>query len=93
VAVEVGMKFEFNQGVPNDCIKWLWENVGEGNIINCTANKTRRERQDTDSWYYERMSYEIPSTNPEQDSGSRHVPTIFIKDEKKAVLFALRWAQ
>jgi hypothetical protein len=82
------MKFEFNQGVPKDCIKWLWDNVGEGNIM---KHNIGRNRQVDDAWYYERIQYEIPSTDPSQDSGTRHVPTIFIEDEKKAVLFALRW--
>ncbi len=86
------MKFEFNQGVPKDCIKWLWEHVGEGNIAHSIEGKIiRTGKLVTDDWYYERMTYEIPSTNPAQDSGTRHVPTIFIEDEKKAMLFALRW--
>jgi hypothetical protein len=86
------MKFEFNQGVPRECIKWLWENVGEGNIILSTPeSNTRRERLDTDVWYYERMIYEIPSNDPSKDSGSRHVPTIFIENEEHAIMFALRW--
>ena len=85
------MKFEFNQGVPKDCIKWLWDNVGEGNIIEAPIGNIRCDKEDSDDWYYERMVYEVPSDNPKHDSGTRHVTTIFIEDEKKAMLFALRW--
>ena len=86
------MKFEFDQGVPKECIDWLWTNIGSGNVIHsAVGNNIRRERLTGDIWYYERMTYEIPSNNPKHDSGSRHVPTIFIEDEKKAILFALRW--
>lgn len=86
------MRFEFNQGVPDGCISWLWDNVGEGNVIRSTIESSiRHERRDSDNWYYERMMYEIPSTNPSMDSNARYVPTITIKDEKKAMLFALRW--
>lgn len=88
------MKFEFNQGVHRDCIKWLWENVGPGNVkvdFSPLEPNIRRERTTDDNWFYERVQYEIPSTDPSQDSGSRHVPTIFIENEQKAMLFALRW--
>lgn len=87
------MKFEFNQGVPSECIKWLWENVGEGNVIHSPIkpHNIRYGRLPTDDWYYERVVYEIPSDSARFDSGVRHVPTIFIEDEKKAMLFALRW--
>jgi hypothetical protein len=85
------MKIEFNQGVPRECIKWLWENVGKGNVnySQTASGWVRREGQAGDDWYYERMQYEI--TDPDLGSGTRHVPTIFIEDEKKAVLFSLRW--
>lgn len=87
------MKFEFNQGVPKECIKWLWSNIGSGNVVLIVEDSNiRRERQESDAWYYERVSYEIHSTNSKYDSGTRHVPTIFIEDEKKAILFALRWS-
>ena len=86
------MKFEFNQGVPKECIEWLWRNVGNGNVIHsAVGNNIRRERIIDDDWYYERVEYEIPSKNPNLDSGTRCVPTIFIENEKKATLFALRW--
>lgn len=86
------MKFEFNQGVPDTCVQWLWDNVGEGNVIHSPIESSiRHERRDSDVWYYERMMYEIPSNDPSKDSGTRYVPTIFIEDEKKAMLFALRW--
>jgi len=87
------MRVEFNQGVPKECIDWLWRNVGDGNVIHsAVGSNIRRERQATDVWFYERISYEIPSTSPNHDSGTRHVPTITIYDEKLATIFALRWA-
>lgn len=86
------MKFEFNQGVPDGCINWLWKNVGPGNVKRSTIESSiRHKRLDGDDWYYERVQYEIPITNPEQDSNTRHVPTIFIENEQKALLFALKW--
>ena len=86
------MKFEFNQGVPDKCIEWLWSNVGTGNVIYSPIESSiRRERLPSDVWFYERMIYEIPSNDPSKDSGTRYVPTIFIEDEKLAILFMLRW--
>ena len=93
MVVEVVMKFEFNLGVPSECINWLWDNVGEGNVIHSPIESNiRRKRLADDDWYYERVQYEIPSNDPKHDSGTKYVPTIFIEDEKKAMLFALRWA-
>jgi len=86
------MKFEFNQGVPRECVKWLWDNIGPGNVMHLGSySNIREERNENDIWFYKRMTYEIPSNDPSKDSGTRHVPTIFIEDEKKAMLFALRW--
>jgi hypothetical protein len=86
------MKFEFDIGVPSDCIEWLWQNVGTGNIKHSPIESNiRRERQEDDDWYYRRMQYEVPNINPKLASETRYVPTIFIEDEKKAILFALRW--
>lgn len=86
------MKFEFNQGVPDGCINWLWKNVGKGNVKRSTIESSiRHKRLDSDVWYYERMQYEVPSTNPKSDSGTRYVPTIFIENEKHAIMFSLRW--
>lgn len=83
------MKFEFNQGVPRECTVWLWENVGSGNISR--TGHIRRNRIVDDNWFYERIVHEIPSKNPAHDSGTRYVPTIFIENEKHAIMFALRW--
>ena len=78
------MRFEFNQGVPIGCSEWLIENVGPGNI---TIYGDKPEF----AWFFERIHEEIPSTNPSMDSNARYVPTITVKDEKMAMLFALRW--
>jgi hypothetical protein len=82
------MKVEFNQGVPEGCIEWLWNNVGPGNI---------EPRGDPsvdwgDAWLYERIEQEIPSTDPSMDSNVRYVPTITVKDSKLATWFVLRWS-
>ena len=84
------MKFEFNQGVPDKCIEWLWDNVGPGNLVPCKYKDVSFAHY---SWFYKRVTHEIRSNDPKHDSNERYVPTIFIEDEKKAVLFALRWAQ
>lgn len=82
------MKFEFNQGVPDECIEWLWDNVGPGNLV---PGKYKDASLDHYSWFYKRVTHEIPCHDPKHDPYSRYVPTIFIEDEKKAILFALRW--
>jgi hypothetical protein len=81
------MRFEFNQGVPEGCKKWLNENVGKGYNAHELASL-----DSDDSWFYERIEQEIKSSDPSLDSNVRYVPTITIKDEKKAILFALRWS-
>ena len=87
------MKFEFDIGVPSDCIEWLWKNVGKGNVKHSPIESSiRRERQDDDDWYYERMQYEVPNKySILLPSKTRYVPTIFIENEKHAIMFSLRW--
>ena len=80
------MRFEFNQGIPEGCKKWLNENVGKG----FNAHELASLDCD-DSWFYQRIEQEIKSFDPSLDSNVRYIPTITIKDEKKAILFALRW--
>lgn len=75
------MRVEFNQGVPEGCVEWLYENVGRGNLTNtkdCAAY----------AWFYERVSIPVPLGDPEP----HYVPTITVKDPKLATWFALRWA-
>ena len=79
------MKVEFNQGVPPECIEWLYENVGRGNM-NVTEDGADY------AWLYERVEQEIPSTDPSMDSNIKYVPTITVKDPKLAMLFILRWS-
>lgn len=81
------MRFEFNQGVPNDCITWLWLNVGVGNITYNQEEpgiRREKEKQIGDAWYYERVRTTDTDT-------IYFVPTITVKDEKMATMFALRW--
>ena len=79
------MRVEFNQGVPSECIEWLYENVGRGNM-NVTEDGADY------AWLYERVEQEIPSTDPSMDSNIKYVPTITVKDPKLAMLFILRWS-
>ena len=79
------MKVEFNQGVPPECIEWLYENVGRGNMNVVNDG-------DKPAWLYERVEQEIPSTDPSMDSNIKYVPTITVKDPKLAMLFVLRWS-
>lgn len=83
------MRVEFNQGVPQECIDWLWANVGQGNVQPKMTGPLRTFSPcNNDAWVYERVF--IPKPNSPQNEG-RNVPTITVKDPKKAVLFALRW--
>ena len=79
------MRVEFNQGVPSECIEWLYENVGRGNmnVIEDGADY---------AWLYERVEVEIKSTSDDEDSNIKYVPTITVKDPKLATWFALRWS-
>ena len=83
------MRVEFRQGVPNEVIKWLWDNVGEGNVIHSVIEPTnhRRDPKEDDGWLYERVG--IPNKNPNIEGS--YVPTITVKDPKLATWFVLRW--
>lgn len=89
------MRFEFNQGVPDGCAQWLQENVGPGNIEeDINGKRTRQSTIDMPEydWFYERVEVEIVSTNPNEVSNTKYVPTITVKDPKLAMLFMLRWS-
>ena len=82
------MRVEFNQGVPDDAVKWLRENVGPGKI---------RYDDDRDSpdqcaygWYYQRISKLGEPQGLTQEI--YHVPTITVKDPELALIFALKWS-
>ena len=75
------MRVEFHQGVPEGCIEWLYENVGKGNTTGLVDNYDY-------AWFYE--SVWIENLGPDSGDGTS-VPTITVKDEKKAMCFALRW--
>jgi hypothetical protein len=79
------MRVEFHQGVPEGCVEWLYDNVGRGNITGM-ANSAEY------AWFYERAEVEIESTNNNEDSNIKYVPTITVKDPKLGTLFALRWS-
>lgn len=84
------MRVEFNQGVSQECIDWLWANVGPGNLRRKLSTAMPwRPREETDTWFYERVF--IPNPGTFRGEG-RNVPTITVKDPKLATLFVLRWA-
>ena len=81
------MRVEFNQGVPPECIEWLYENVGRGNHYGYGVEDSADY-----AWLYERVEVEIKSTSDDEDSNIKYVPTITVKDPKLAMLFVLRWS-
>lgn len=84
------MRVEFNQGVSQECIDWLWTNVGQGNVQPKMSGPLRTFSPcDNDVWVYERVF--IPKPNSPQNEG-RNVPTITVKDPKLATWFVLRWS-
>lgn len=86
------MRIEFPQGVPEGCTHWLRENVGPGNIKEGTNGRKWQATEDQPeyAWFYERIEQADINLNlcPEV----YYVPTITVKNEAMAVLFALRWA-
>jgi hypothetical protein len=84
------MNVEFNQGVPQECINWLWENVGQGNVQpNMTGPLRTYPPCDNDAWFYERVFVPNPGTFCGE---GKSVPTITVKDEKLGMLFKLSWS-
>lgn len=87
------MRVEFRQGVPQECIDWLWQNVGQGNVQPKMTGPLRTFAPcDIDAWKYERITILNEPDDPKYFSSESHVPTITVYDEKKAVMFALRWS-
>ena len=87
------MRIEFNQGVPDGAVDWLKEHVGTGNIITYSHDEDSvvisTYNNPQYGWFYERIEKEVKTYSlcPEV----YYVPTITVKDERLAVLFALRW--
>lgn len=83
------MRFEFRQGIPEGCIAWLWEHIGVGNrmVLSNPLSFSSNEDKPEYDWYYERVS------EPYGDSGIEinYTPTITIKNDELAMIFALRW--
>ena len=81
------MRVEFNQGVPSECIEWLYKNVGKGNMTGLVDNYDY-------AWFYRRERVYPQPHDPfdPRDLGPKYVPTITVKDPKLAVWFALRWS-
>jgi hypothetical protein len=80
------MRVEFNQGVPEGCVKWLNTHVGRGNM-------TDIKDSDEYAWFYRRERV-YPQGHEAFDSNFpwKYVPTITVKDPKLATWFALRWS-
>ena len=83
------MRVEFRQGVPHECVEWLWRNIGSGNVSRIHSIPYRTPNEN-DAWFYERIAKPI-SPNAFSDDPFECVPTITVKDEKLAMLFILRW--
>ena len=81
------MRVEFNQGVPKECIEWLYENVGRGNITNIEDSADY-------AWFYrrERVYPQGHEAFEGFNLAPKYVPTITVKDPKLATWFALRWS-
>ena len=88
------MRFKFNQGVPDGCIKWLWDNIGVGNLTHSVVEPNiRHDKRLYDDWFYERIRETTPSFEYGDDPNwiARYVPTITVYNKEKAVLFTLKW--
>ena len=91
------MRLEFHQGVPEGCTEWLRNNVGPGNLTPIkrisSISGYRHDAIDHEeyAWFYERIAKPI-NPNAFGDDPFEYVPTITVKDEKLAMLFALRWS-
>lgn len=85
------MMFDFSDGVSKEVIRWLQKNVGAGNLRNSQVepNLIREDKPEFD-WFYERVERARRFPNGEF-IGLEYMPTITIKDEKKALWFKLRW--
>ena len=81
------MRVEFNQGVPEGCVEWLYKNVGRGNM-------TDIKDSDEYAWFYrrERVYPQGHEAFEGFNLAPKYVPTITVKDPKLATWFALRWS-
>ena len=81
------MRVEFRHGVPKECIAWLWEHVGHGNVVHTPDNSKIRGNyiEERDRWFYERIE------KPVAGELFQYVPTITVIDPELALVFALRW--
>jgi len=81
------MRVEFNQGVPDECIEWLYKNVGRGNMTSIYDSPEY-------DWFYKRERVYPKGHEAFEgfDLAPKYVPTITVKDPKLATWFALRWS-
>ena len=86
------MRVEFKQGVPKECIAWLWDNVGSGNVKHEPNGTSIRGNyiEDRDLWFFERI--EKITLNERFYPDVSYVPTITVTDPRLATLIALRWS-
>lgn len=83
------MRIEFNNGVPVECVNWLFENIGQGNVDPVTE-RVLCTRVD-DKWCFRRVEVQ-DKVNPNK---TWRIPTIFIFSDRFDALgayIALRWA-
>lgn len=89
------MRVEFNQGVSQECIDWLWENVGQGNVQPKVTGPLRTfPTAEHDAWFYERVIVYPQPEDPfvPSEKFPKYVPTVTVKDPKLATWFVLRWS-
>ena len=81
------MRVEFNQGVPDECIEWLYKNVGRGNMTSLHDSPEY-------DWFYrrERVYPQGHEAFEGFNLAPKYVPTITVKDPKLATWFVLRWS-
>lgn len=89
------MRVEFRHGVPKECIDWLWDNVGSGNISphfeTLPTSDPNLLEHDWHLWKYERIAKPI-TPQAFDDDPFEYVPTITVNDDVLGTLFALRWS-
>jgi hypothetical protein len=79
------MKVEFPEGISEQCIEWLLENVGSGNVYRSPLDGRIciKAMSESDAWFFERVFANGIATI---------AATITVKDEKMATWFILRWS-
>lgn len=83
------MRIDFPQGVPNGCVEWLNQHVGQGKHLPWCYREPKLEEC---AWYYERRfrpwDKQIKDWHKPQGD---YITSITVKDPAKATWFVLQW--